>query len=116
MLQFYGTQKQLLSFQEAIQWLEGHLLSCPSRKYLHIECPGCGFQRSVIALLRGEWLLSWQLYPASMVIIALCVVTALHIRFEFKHGAAIIKWLQIFAGTIILISYSLKIIHHQIQV
>ena len=37
-----------------IDWLQKHMIPCFSKKYLGIECPGCGLQRSFIALLKGN--------------------------------------------------------------
>jgi hypothetical protein len=47
-----------------LQWLEGMELALPSRKFFTVECPGCGLQRSMMALLRGGWAESWSYYPA----------------------------------------------------
>ena len=48
-----------------IKWLEANMLTCPSVKYFSIECPGCGMQRSMIALLKGNFSGSLVMYPAS---------------------------------------------------
>ncbi len=103
-------------FIHFVDWLEKRMLACPSRKYFNVECPGCGFQRSCIALLKGNWLNSWHLYPATLPLLAVFIFTMLHLKFKFKNGATAIKWLQIFAGSIILISYCIKIFNHQIFV
>ena len=33
---------------------------CPIRIFLHINCPGCGLTRACLALLRGDFVKSWQ--------------------------------------------------------
>jgi hypothetical protein len=95
-------------------WIEKHLLACPFKKYLHIECPGCGLQRSVLALFRGNLVDSWQLYPATIPIIALLTFLALHLRYKFAFGATVIKYLYFSIAFIVLVFYIYKIINHKI--
>lgn len=90
------------------------MLSCPSQKYLHVQCPGCGLQRSIIALLNGELLNSFYLYPATIPILALLAFTAMHLKFKFTRGANIIIYMQITIAIVIAVFYIYKIIHHQI--
>jgi hypothetical protein len=104
----------LLSYHNIVEWLKGFMLSCPSKKLLHIECPGCGFQRSFFALLEGDFGKSWQLYPAMVPIVSLMIFTALHIKFQFRFGAVVIKYLFMFIAAIILTFYIYKIINHKI--
>jgi hypothetical protein len=94
-----------------IQWLEKHMLSCPSKTYLNIECPGCGFQRSVVALLKGNLSESLSLYPATIPIIFLLSFTLLHAKMKFGFGASLIKYSYILAALIILVFYIYKLTH-----
>lgn len=102
------------SYYDIIAWMERNMLTCPSKKYLHIECPGCGLQRSMIALLKGDWIASLELYPATIPLLALFIFGALHIKYDFRHGAMVIKCLQIGVGTVILVFYIYKIINHKL--
>ena len=104
----------LLTYNGFIQWLQANMLSCPSKKYLHIECPGCGFQRSCIALLKGDIQNSLQLYPAALHILLLLVFTALHLKFKFEQGSNIIKYSQAGIAIVIVVFYIYKIINHKI--
>lgn len=97
-----------------IQWLEGHMLTCPSVKYLHVVCPGCGMQRSGIALLKGNVAESVYLYPALLPMLALCVFAVLHLFMKFSYGGKIIIALQTTVVAIVLVHYIYKILHHQI--
>lgn len=96
-----------------VDWLEQHMISCPSKRYLHIECPGCGLQRSIIALMRGNMGESLHYYPATIPLIILFGYTTAHLLFKFKQGATFIKWMQIFSASLILLSFLYKIIYHR---
>lgn len=95
-------------------WLEGRLLTCPSKKWLAIDCPGCGLQRSLLALLKGDMVLSWKLYPPTMFIIITMVMLVLHLVFQFRRGAALLKTLFIITVFIIAANYIYKIVNHQL--
>ncbi|NCU04480.1 MAG: DUF2752 domain-containing protein [Chitinophagaceae bacterium] len=100
-------------YANAVQWLEKNLLSCPSRKFLHIECPGCGLQRSYIALLKGDVATSFQLYPAAIPVLVLFVFLLLHLFLKFRNGQKILMILYIFCASIITVHYIYKVITHQ---
>lgn len=87
------------------------MLSCPSRKYFHIECPGCGFQRSCIALFQGDLVTSLSLYPATIPIIIMIGFVALHLKYKYLFGAMLIKYLQVTIAIVIMVFYIYKIIH-----
>ncbi|MBX3253404.1 MAG: DUF2752 domain-containing protein [Chitinophagaceae bacterium] len=103
-----------LAILHIIQWLEGHMFTCPSVKYLHIICPGCGMQRSGIALLKGNIAESFRLYPALLPMLVLCAFTMLHWYAKFSNGGKIIIALQTTVVTIITVHYIYKILNHQI--
>ena len=90
--------------------MEIPLIPCPIKHFFHIDCPGCGMQRSILALLEGDFCKSLSLYPATIPIFALLIYTALHLKFDFKHGAAIIKWGYIGCMAIVVSFYIYKII------
>ena len=97
-----------------IEWLKNNMLTCPSKRFFHFDCPGCGLQRSIIALLEGDLAKSLQLYPATIPIIFCLVFTALHLKFKFKFGPEIIKATYIFSSLIIVVSYIYKIFTHKL--
>jgi len=97
-----------------IEWLKHHLLTCSSKHFFHFDCPGCGLQRSIIALLEGDLVKSFQLYPATIPILFCFIFTALHLKFKFKFGPEIIKGAFILSSLIIVISYMYKIFTHQL--
>jgi len=44
--------------------LEKYMFPCVSKTLFGVECLGCGFQRSLILLLNGEFAASFRMYPA----------------------------------------------------
>jgi Protein of unknown function (DUF2752) len=104
----------LLYFTTFTEWLGAHLLSCPSKTYLHIECPGCGFQRSCLALLSGDISSSLMFYPATIPIFVLIAFALLHLKYKFEHGAVMIKYFQGAIAIVIAVFYIYKIVNHKI--
>ncbi|MCJ0741126.1 DUF2752 domain-containing protein [Pedobacter montanisoli] len=105
----------LSSNHQLLQWLESHLLSCPFKRLTSLDCPGCGFQRSVLSILKGNFIESFKFYPATIPFFALIVFVFLHLKFNFKNGAFFIKILYIFISMIIVINYIYKIKTHQLH-
>ena len=103
-------------YNHALQFLEAHLLTCPSRKYLHIQCPGCGLQRSFIALLRGDFRTSFILYPATEPILLLMGFLLLHLKYRYAAGPLLLRGIYLFCVAIILIQYIYKIASLQLIV
>jgi len=88
-----------------INWLENNMFACPYKKYFGINCFGCGMQRSLIALLKGNFIASFKLYPALIPMILLFVFLVAHLVFKFKNGAKWLKYQFIFVVAIVLINF-----------
>lgn len=102
------------SYGAAINWLGHHLLDCPIKKLIGIDCPGCGMQRSILALLRFDFAGSWHAYPPGIFICATIVFLLFHLFFRFRQGAFILKLLYIVSTIAIIANYTHKIITHQL--
>jgi len=96
------------------EWFNDYLLPCPSKYFLNMDCPGCGLQRSVIALFQGDLTASLTLYPATLPILITMIFSVLHIKYDFRHGAAVIKYLFIIDVIIILTFYFYKVFTHKL--
>jgi hypothetical protein len=90
-------------FGSLIGWLENHMGTCFYQKFLGFPCPGCGMQRSLIELLKGNLWESLALYPALIPTIFLFVFLVLHLVFQFKNGANILR--ITFIGNIVIIVF-----------
>ena len=95
-------------------WLNPHLFACPFKSYFGFDCPGCGFQRSVISLFKGNLAESFRFYPATLPILLIAAFTIIHLKMDIKPGAMIIKIAYAGIAIIILINYIYKISTHQL--
>jgi hypothetical protein len=96
-------------------FMKTYLLRCPIKHFLGIDCPGCGFQRSVLAFLGGDVVSAIKLYPPTIPIFALLLFTLVHLKFDLKQGAFIIKILYIGVSLVVVINYIYKIFTHQLS-
>lgn len=94
-----------------LEWFERHMLPCPVKQTIGIDCPGCGMQRSIIELLRGNIVESFYSYPALLPLIAMIIFLILHLKFDFKHGALILKIAFVINAIIISLSYIITLTH-----
>lgn len=97
-------------YDDLIKWLENHQGTCYYKRYLGIDCPGCGMQRAFVELLKGHIWDSILMYPALIPMIFIFVLLILHLIFKFKHGATILKISFIFTVGIVIINFIVKLI------
>ena len=93
-----------------IEWLKNHMLPCFYKQNFGIDCPGCGMQRAILALFKGNFTQSFVYYPPLIVLLILFGFTIIHLLFDLKNGASIIKWLFIISGLLMLINFVYKLI------
>lgn len=91
-----------------------YMLTCPSKKFFYLDCPGCGLQRSAWALFHGEFTASWNLYPPTIFILVTLVFLVLHLLLGFRQGAYILKILFIITVAVMAVNYIYKILNHQL--
>lgn len=91
--------------QNVIKWLESHQQSCSFRDHFGVVCPGCGLQRSIIELMKGNLFGSISLYPALIPILTMFAFLALHLAFRFRNGAFILKIMFIVNISLISLNY-----------
>ena len=94
-------------------WLlsEKYMLPCISKQVFGIDCPGCGLQRSVAFLFKGDFVASFLMYPALLPMMVLFGFIALNRFISFRQANSITIILAgITVGTI-LINFFFKIIN-----
>lgn len=88
--------------------IEDYMLPCLTKSVLGIECFGCGLQRAVLLLFRGEFAAAFQMYPA---IYSLILLFGLLLVRNFTHIPQYSKILYILVATnlaLIVGNYFLK--------
>lgn len=94
-----------------MQVLDDYMLPCLNKKLFGVECMGCGLQRSMALIFKGEFIDAFYMYPAIYSLIILFICIGINIFFKFKHSNKIIGALAIITVTTIIISYIIKIIN-----
>ncbi|QNK62582.1 DUF2752 domain-containing protein [Pedobacter sp. PAMC26386] len=99
----------LSAFSSFLEKADNYMLPCPIKYITRYDCPGCGFQRSLLALLKGDFKDSFHLYPATVPLL-LTVVISLAAHFWWGPKSKIlINVLYIITASIITISYLFKV-------
>ncbi|MCF8714590.1 DUF2752 domain-containing protein [Joostella atrarenae] len=91
--------------------IEDYMLPCLNKKLLGIECLGCGMQRSVLLIFKGEFLAAFKMYPAIYPLIAFITFLALSAFINIKYIGKIKAGLAILTISTIIINYLIKIIN-----
>ncbi|MFD0750493.1 DUF2752 domain-containing protein [Mucilaginibacter calamicampi] len=95
-----------------ISWLRDHLLPCPFKYFTGLDCPGCGFQRSVLALMQGNLSESFRLYPATIPLLLFIIYTLADRFFKLDTEKGLLKKsFFVIVGWLVLISYGFKLWH-----
>lgn len=100
----------VFAFSSLAEKANSYLLPCPFKYLSGYDCPGCGFQRSVLALLKGDFHHSFDLYPPTLPIL---VTFAVCLSAYYYWGAGsnrLIKIMVTITGTIILLNYGYKVL------
>lgn len=91
-----------------IDWLEQHLMSCPVKSQFGIDCPGCGSQRALIALLRGDIVQSLHYHIALIPFILTLIALVAQLILNKPTGAKWVMWLFIITSSLTFIQYIYK--------
>lgn len=89
-------------------YLEEHLLPCPYKSYLGINCPGCGMQRALVLLIKGQIWESIVMYPALIPIMAMVLLLGLHLIYKWKWGASALQYLFIGCTLLVISNFLVK--------
>lgn len=98
------------SLFDFVDGLQNHLLPCPIKALTGIDCPGCGFQRSLICLLKGDFYQSWHFYPPTVPLILLFSCYGLVPKFNFDKPERVRKIMVLVVGNFVLLSYTIKML------
>ena len=88
--------------------LEDYMLSCPSKKFFGIECFGCGSQRALALLLRGEFVEAFYMFPAIYPLIVFLFFCLLNFVDRKRDYGKLIIFFAILNVSVMIISYFCK--------
>jgi len=88
--------------------IEDYMLPCFSKQILGFDCPGCGLQRSIAFLFKGEFAAAWEMYPAIYTVIPLFGLLIADHFYTIKHSNKIIIALVIASLALIISNYISK--------
>ncbi len=88
--------------------IEDFMLPCLNKKLFGVECMGCGMQRSVLLIFKGEFTEAFFMYPAIYSLILLLGLIVLNTFKNFRYASKIITILAILNGLIIIGNFVFK--------
>ncbi len=102
-----------MSYRLAIYFLavKDYMLPCLNKRLFGLDCPGCGLQRSVLLLFKGEFVAAFHMYPAIFTLIPLMGILILNKLFTLKYGNLLIIGFSISSVALILINFLIKLLN-----
>lgn len=91
--------------------MEEFMLPCLNKQLFGFDCPGCGAQRALLLVFKGEFSAAFAMYPAIYPLILLLFFVALNFFVKFRRAMLIKTGLIIVTATVILVSYYFKMEH-----
>jgi hypothetical protein len=86
-----------------------YMLPCLNKKIFGVDCLGCGMQRSLLFIAKGEFVEAFKMYPAIYTILLFFALVVYNFFFKKKVNSKIIYSLAILNIIIIISSYIYKI-------
>ena len=99
-----------LTFPNIINCLQQRELTCLFKKYFYFDCPGCGFQRSIIELMKGNVEESFLLFPTTSALVIFFVGLFINNKYQFANSKVVLNVGLVFIFTTFTISYLNKFI------
>lgn len=91
-----------------VDWLEQHLFSCFFKSHFGMECPGCGMQRSLIALLKGNITESLHYHLALIPFIITIILLVVQLKIKHVNGGKWVMWAFIVTSAITIVQYIVR--------
>ena len=98
--------------QNIANWLSTHMFPCFFHRLFGIDCPFCGFQRSIIALFQGDIGKSVTLFPALIPVLITSIIAIFYSLFPNPQMKRSVNYLLIIDFIILIINWMAKLIMH----
>jgi hypothetical protein len=89
--------------------MEEYMIPCMNKQLFGIDCPGCGTQRAVALLIKGQFEDAFFMFPAIYTTILFFILLGLHLMDKSRNYEKAVIVTAILNGTIMIISYIYKI-------
>ena len=87
---------------------ENYMLPCMNKSLFGVDCMGCGTQRALILLSKGEFKEAFYMFPAIYTTILLFLFLGLHFIDKSRNYHKLIVPMAILNAVIMVISYIYK--------
>lgn len=88
--------------------IEDFMLACPSKKFLGVECLGCGAQRAVVLVFEGKFSEAFQMYPAVYTVLLFFFTLGLSFIDKKRKYSSVLMGLIVINLIIMVSSYIYK--------
>jgi hypothetical protein len=85
-----------------------YMIPCLSKSIFGLDCPGCGLQRSLVLLSKGDFLAAFQMFPAVYSTIFFFGFVGLHFFDKSRNYQKMMIWSAYVNGAIMIIAYFIK--------
>ncbi|WP_159947205.1 DUF2752 domain-containing protein [Polaribacter septentrionalilitoris] len=89
--------------------INDYLLPCLNKSLFGIDCPGCGLQRALISIFKGEFKEAFFFFPAVYTLLILLIFFLINLKYKYINGQKIIIKLAAINVLIIVVNYIIKI-------
>lgn len=97
--------------ENLIQWLQEHMFPCFYKQTFGISCPMCGFQRSLIELLKGNFMESFLQFPALLPLLLTSFIFIVLKLLKSPKAKVIVQVILLFDLTVMIITCLYKNIY-----
>lgn len=87
-------------------------MPCMNKKLFGVECFGCGTQRSLALLLKGDFVGAFNMYPAIFTTLLFFVVVGLHFIDKSRNYHKAIISLAVINAIIMVVSYFYRVTNY----
>lgn len=96
---------------ESTMELEKYMIPCLNKKLFGIDCLGCGTQRAMLSIFKGDFTAAFYQFPAIYTTILFFGFVGLHFIDKSRNYHRMMISLAIVNATIMIISYLIKMTH-----
>ncbi len=91
--------------------MEEYMIPCMSKKLFGIDCMGCGIQRAIALLLKGEFVEAFYMYPAIYTLLLFFLFTGISFIDKSRNYHKVIVAFGIITAILMVSSYFYKALY-----